>query len=203
MKNEHRIAVLGGGSWATALVKLLTENIKPENGINWYMRSSEAINYITEHGRNPRYLSSVEFDIKAKNIRLYDDINEAVHGADILLFAIPSAFLKDALSRLMISIENKHIVSAIKGIVPVDNLIIAEFFHKTYGVSLDAVSVVAGPCHAEEVALERLSYLTIASRNLNMAEFIANKLETRYLKTSISDDIYGTEYAAVLKLFRN
>ena len=200
MSNKARIAVLGGGSWATALVKLITENIQPETELNWYMRNKKAIESIKTHHRNPDYLSSVDLNPEQRNIRLFDDINEAIHNADIIFLAIPSAFLKEALGgHLMVSLENKHIVSAVKGIVPHDNLIIAEFFNQKYGVPLNNISVIAGPCHAEEVALERLSYLTIASQDLSKAEYVANLVETRYLKTSISDDIYGTEYAAVLK----
>lgn len=195
--DNKKIAVLGGGSWATAIVKLLSENVSPKNKIAWYMRSKNAINNIKEHKRNPKYLSGVKLNIEL--LYLSNDLNEIINRSDVLIFAIPSAFLKSALADITVDISNKMIVSAIKGIVPEDNLIIAEYFNKYFKVALNSVVVIAGPCHAEEVALERLSYLTIASQDLLKAEFIANSLETRYLKTSISDDIYGTEYAAVLK----
>jgi glycerol-3-phosphate dehydrogenase (NAD(P)+) len=197
MSNESKIAVLGGGSWATAIIKMLSENVSRDNSINWYMRSEDSIAFIKQHKKNPKYLSSVELDTNI--ISLTSDINEAVLKSDIVIFAIPSAYLKNVISQIKVDLKDKIIVSAIKGIVPDDNLIIAEYFNQVYNVPLDSAVVIAGPCHAEEVALERLSYITIASQDLLKAEFIANMLETRYIKTTISDDIYGTEYAAVLK----
>lgn len=194
MKQKPKVAILGGGSWATAIIKMLLENV---DDINWYMRSTEKINFIKQHKHNNFYLSSVALD--TNKIALFCDISEAVENADILIFAIPSAFLKDALQNLKIDISDKLIVSAIKGIVPDDNLIIGEFFNQQYNVPLESFVVISGPCHAEEVALERLSYLTMASENLKNARLIADLLSTQYIKTSISDDIYGTEYSAVLK----
>lgn len=194
MKQKPKVAILGGGSWATAIIKMLLENV---DDINWYMRSTEKINFIKQHKHNNFYLSSVALD--TNKIALFCDISEAVENADILIFAIPSAFLKDALQNLKVDISDKLIVSAIKGIVPDDNLIIGEFFNQQYNVPLESFVVISGPCHAEEVALERLSYLTMASENLKNARLIADLLSTQYIKTSISDDIYGTEYSAVLK----
>ncbi len=196
--SEHlQIAVLGGGSWATAIIKMLLNNIGENQKINWYMRNESNIKFIKRHKRNKKYLSSIEIDIK--KINLCSDINKAAKNSEVLIFAIPSAFLKDAMSKFTIEIKNKFIFSAIKGIVPDNNLIIAEYFNKNFEVPLNSIGVITGPCHAEEVALERLSYLTIAAQDLHKAEFLANRLESRYLKTAISDDIYGTEYSAVLK----
>lgn len=197
MSNESKIGVLGGGSWATAIIKMLSENVSKEHSIYWYMRNEDSIKFIEEHRRNPKYLSSVE--LEPELLVLSSDINEIISNSDILIFAIPSAFLKTAIQEIKVDIRDKIIVSAIKGIVPGDNLIIAEYFNQAFDVPLDNAVVIAGPCHAEEVALERLSYITIASQDLLKAEFVANMLETRYIKTSISDDIYGTEYSAVLK----
>jgi len=198
MVDNRKIAILGGGSWATALVKIISENTEAEYKLNWYMRSKESVSQIKKHKRNPRYLSSVVID--TDKVSLTNDINEAIQSASIVIFVIPSAYLKDALKDIPTSaFEGKFIVSAIKGIVPSDNLIIGEFFNKMYDVPYDSIGVITGPCHAEEVALERLSYLTVAAENLGKAEKIAEKLETRYVKTSISDDIYGTEYSSVLK----
>jgi len=194
MKQKPKVAILGGGSWATAIIKMLLENV---DDINWYMRSTEKINFIKQHKHNNFYLSSVNLD--TNKIALFNDISKTVENADILIFAIPSAFLKDALQKLNVDISNKIIVSAIKGIVPDDNLIIGDFFNQQYNVPLESFVVISGPCHAEEVALERLSYLTMASKNLKNARLIADLLSTQYIKTSISDDIYGTEYSAVLK----
>ena len=194
MKQKPKVAILGGGSWATAIIKMLLENV---DEINWYMRSKEKINFIKEHKHNDFYLSAVSLD--TDKIALFNNLGKAVENADIVVFAIPSAFLKDALNKVEIDLSNKIVVSAIKGIVPDDNLIIAEYFHKYYNVPFESFAVISGPCHAEEVALERLSYLTIASPNLKNARIIADILSTQFIKTSISEDIYGTEYASVLK----
>ena len=191
---KPKVAILGGGSWATAIIKILLQNV---DHINWYMRSTEKIEFIKKHKRNNFYLGSVTLD--TNKIELFSDISKAVENADILIFAIPSAFLKDALSKLNVDISKKMIISAIKGIVPGDNLNIGDFFHQFYHVPLESFAVISGPCHAEEVALERLSYLTIASQDLKNARLVANLLSTHYVKTSISDDIYGTEYSSVLK----
>jgi glycerol-3-phosphate dehydrogenase (NAD(P)+) len=158
---QPKVAVLGGGSWATAIIKMLLENV---GQLNWYMRSKEKIKFIKEYKHNNFYLSAVTLD--TNRIELFSDISKAVEDADILIFAIPSAFLKDALQNLTVDINNKLIVSAIKGIVPDDNLIIGEYFKEYHNISLDSFIVISGPCHAEEVALERLSYLTIASQEL-------------------------------------
>ena len=194
MTQKPKVAVLGGGSWATAIIKMLLENV---DDISWYMRSTEKIKFIQQHKHNNFYLSAVTLD--TNKIALFSDISKAIEKADILIFAIPSAFLKDALKNLSIDISDTLIVSAIKGIVPDDNLIIGDFFNQNYHVPIDSFAVISGPCHAEEVALERLSYLTIASQNLKNARFVADLLSTHYVKTSISEDIYGTEYSAVLK----
>jgi len=194
MSQKPKVAILGGGSWATAIIKMLLENV---DEINWYMRSKEKIEFIRKHKHNNFYLSSVTLD--TNRIELFNEVSPAVENADIIIFAIPSAFLKDALRNLNIDISGKIVVSAIKGIVPDDNLIIGEFFNQFYNVPFDSFAVISGPCHAEEVALERLSYLTIASPDLKNARLVADLLATNYVKTSISDDIYGTEYSAVLK----
>lgn len=194
MNQKPKIAILGGGSWATAIVKMLLENV---DHINWYMRSKEKIMFIKQHKHNNFYLSAVTLD--TNRLGLHSDISKAVEDADMLIFAIPSAFLKSALENLSIDISKKTVVSAIKGIVPDENLIIGEFFKTHYQVPLDNFAVISGPCHAEEVAFERLSYLTIAAQNLKIARQVADLLSTHYIKTSISDDIYGTEYSSVLK----
>jgi glycerol-3-phosphate dehydrogenase (NAD(P)+) len=165
--------------------------------IAWYMRNEEAIEHLKAHHHNPNYLSSVEF--KTSQLRLTSDINEAVSYADYIIFAIPSAFLSSELSKLKVSLEGKVIFSAIKGIVPETSLIVGEHFNKVYEIPFENIGVITGPCHAEEVALERLSYLTIACGDSAKAKIVANCLSGNYIKAKISDDIIGTEYAAMLK----
>ncbi len=194
MESSPKFAVLGGGSWATAIVKMLCENL---DEVSWYMRSVYAIEHIKKQEHNPNYLSSVEFDIN--QLHLSNDINKIVKEADILIFAIPSAFLKRELDNLTESLDGKIIFSAIKGIVPESSLIVGEHFHKTYNIPYDNIGVITGPCHAEEVALERLSYLTIACADEEKAKLVAKHLSSDYITTKTSDDIIGTEYAAMLK----
>lgn len=194
MKNDMKFAVLGGGSWATAIVKMLTENA---DVVHWYMRNPDAIEHIKSQGHNPNYLSSVEFH--TEQLILTDDINVATANSDVLIFAIPSAFLDSELQQLTVDIKNKIIFSAIKGIVPESSLIVGEHFHDNFHIPFKNIGVITGPCHAEEVALERLSYLTIACADTEKAKLVAKHLSSEYIKTKISDDIIGTEYAAMLK----
>jgi glycerol-3-phosphate dehydrogenase (NAD(P)+) len=194
MADNLKFAVIGGGSWATAIAKMLCVNL-PE--ISWYMRNDAAIEHIKNHKHNPNYLSSVEFD--NNKLKLTNDINEAVAYADYIIFAIPSAFLNAELEKLTVSLKDKIIFSAIKGIVPETSLIVGEHFHYKYDIPYYNIGVITGPCHAEEVALERLSYLTIACGDPDKASMVAKNLSGNYIKAKISDDIIGTEYAAMLK----
>ncbi|MBT8285833.1 MAG: NAD(P)-binding domain-containing protein [Flavobacteriaceae bacterium] len=194
MNKEVKIAVLGGGSWATAIVKMFTKNLP---NVIWYMRNTEAIAFIKKEKHNPNYLTSVEFNLS--QLTLTDSIDQAVSQADILVFAIPSAFLESELHKLSVPLTDKIIFSAIKGIVPESGKIVGEHFHDNYDIPFENIGVITGPCHAEEVALERLSYLTIASADKDKAKLIADQLSSEHIKTKISDDIIGTEYAAMLK----
>ena len=189
-----KIAVLGGGSWATALVKMLTENL---DEVHWYMRSVYALEHIKREGQNPNYLSSVQ--LNTDYLKLTNNINDAVDSCELLVFVIPSAFLEAELKKLTVSLEGKTIFSAIKGIVPESGKIVGEHFHDKYAIPYDSIGVITGPCHAEEVALERLSYLTIACSDESKATLLATHLQSHYIRTKISDDIIGTEYAAMLK----
>ena len=194
MDKDVKIAVLGGGSWATAIVKMLTEN---KAVVGWYMRNETAIEHIRENFHNPNYIQSVEFNINS--LDLFSDINATVNNYDILIFAIPSAFLTKELDKLEASLENKIIFSAIKGIVPETGLIVGEHLHEIHNIPFENIGVITGPCHAEEVAMERLSYLTIACQDENKAQILADSLKSWYINTKVSDDIIGTEYAAMLK----
>ncbi|MCH7784107.1 MAG: glycerol-3-phosphate dehydrogenase [Bacteroidetes bacterium] len=194
MSKTPKFAVFGGGSWATAIVKMLCENL---DEVGWYMRSVYALEYIKKEEHNPNYLSSVEFDLS--KLKLSNNINEMVTYADYLIFVIPSAFLHLELEKLDIPIKNKIIFSAIKGIVPESNLIVGDHFYTHLKVPFKNIGVITGPCHAEEVALERLSYLTIACADEKKAQCVADNLSSDYIRCSISEDIIGTEYAAMLK----
>ncbi|MGY4386641.1 glycerol-3-phosphate dehydrogenase (NAD(P)+) [Pedobacter sp. UYP24] len=192
-----KVAMIGGGSWATAIIKMLSDNTTPKD-IFWWMRNSEAIAHLQKYKHNPNYLSSVEIRIPEDHIS--NDLSAIIEKADYIILNVPAAFLKETLVGITTEqLKGKKFISAIKGVVPDENLIIGEFLNCKYQIPLEDIVVISGPCHAEEVALEKLSYLTIASVNLPLAAFFASLLKTRYIKTNISDDIFGTEYAAVLK----
>ena len=171
MKNTLKFAVIGGGSWATAIVKMLTEN---QEQIAWYMRSTTAVAHIEKHKHNPNYLSAVEFN--TSQLQLTNSIDEAITFADYIIMAIPSAFLHSELAKLTVSLSDKIIFSAIKGIVPETGLIVGEHFNEAYGIPFENIGAITGSCHAEEVALERLSYLTIACSDSEKASIMASNL---------------------------
>lgn len=189
-----KIAIIGGGSWATALAKIVLTH---EDSINWYIRRTDQIEDFKRLGHNPSYLTGVHFDVS--HIQFSSDINKVTRESDILIFVTPSPYLKAQLKKLKTKLANKFVVIAIKGIVPDENMIISTYFNRVLDVPMENIAVVSGPCHAEEVALERLSYLTIGCRDEEKAELFAKKLNTFYIKTSVSDDVDGIEYASVLK----
>jgi glycerol-3-phosphate dehydrogenase (NAD(P)+) len=190
-----KIAVIGGGSWATALVKILCNNLP---SVNWWMRNEGAVAHILKYRHNPNYLQSVEFDLNKINVST--DLEEIILPATIVIIAAPSAFLTSIFEHFPKELlKDKIVFSAVKGIVPEYNAIPARFIHKTFGTPYDNIGIICGPCHAEEVALERLSYLTIAGQDEVRAEEMAKLLTCRYIKTTVSDDLFGTELSAVLK----
>ena len=194
MKLPGKIAIMGGGSWATAIAKMV---LAQADSLNWYMRRDDRIADFKRLGHNPAYLTSVKFDVK--RIHFSSNINDIVKESDTLIFVTPSPYLKSHLKKLKAKIKDKFIISAIKGIVPDDNLIVSDYFTKEYGVPPENIAVVAGPCHAEEVAMERLSYLTIACPDTAKATTVARLLASSYIKTSVSNDVVGIEYGSVLK----
>ena len=189
-----RVAILGGGSWATAIAKMLLANVEE---IGWYIRNDEKIEKFKSLGRNPNYLTGVNFDVS--RIKFSSKINTVVKHADILFVAIPSPYLKSQLKRLKLRLDSKIIISAVKGIVPDENMILSEYFNMYYGVPIDRIAVISGPCHAEEVALERTSYLTIGCRDREIAKQIAAIMTNRYTQTYISEDVNGIELSSVMK----
>lgn len=193
-ENYPKVAIMGGGSWATGIAKIVMRNLPR---ITWYMRRSEQIEEFKKVKHNPSYLSSVTFDVD--RIDFTDKINVAVAQNDILIFATPSPFLKSHLKKLRRRIDGKVIISAIKGIVPDENLSVSEYFHQFYNVPFERIAVLSGPCHAEEAALERTSYLTVACPDRDLARSLTELVNTDFVHTVISDDVYGVEYSSVMK----
>ena len=189
-----KIGIMGGGSWATAIAKMVLNN---EDTINWYMHRDDRIADFKRLGHNPAYLSSVAFDIN--RINFSSDINEVVAASDVLIFVTPSPYLKNSLRKLRGKLKGKFVVSAIKGVIPEENILISEYFQKHYGVLPENMAVIAGPCHAEEIALERISYLTIGCADTEKAHLFGSKLRCSYVKTTVSNDVIGIEYSSVLK----
>jgi glycerol-3-phosphate dehydrogenase (NAD(P)+) len=193
--HSHEIAVIGGGSWATALVKLFCNH---EKKVGWWHRSEDAVSHLKNFQHNSRYLQSVQFDVNQLNIST--DLESILNPAKIVVIATPAAFLVSIFEKIKPElVKDKIVFSAVKGIIPEYNSIPAKYIHKTFGTPYDQIGIICGPCHAEEVALERLSYLTIGCSNADIAEKMAAKLACRYIKTTTSDDLFGTEISAVLK----
>ena len=195
MEKQPSVGVIGSGSWGSAIVKMLSENL---DSINWWMHDPEAVKHLKRYKHNPKYLQSVQYD--TDKLHVTSDLIDVIERSEIIVMVVPSAFIndlfKDVGPELM---SEKIVISAIKGIIPEYNAIPARFFHKTFGVPYDRIGMISGPCHAEEVALERLSYLTIGCQDTIIAEQVADMLSGRYIKTSVSDDLFGTELCAVLK----
>ncbi|MDR1562136.1 MAG: glycerol-3-phosphate dehydrogenase [Dysgonamonadaceae bacterium] len=194
MESLGTVGIMGGGSWATALAKIISMT---QTDFCWYMRRAEQIEEFRKYGHNPAYLTGINFNLD--HITFYSNINEIVRRCDTLIFAIPSPFIKMHLNRLRASLKNKNIISAIKGIVPDENMPVTDYFAQKYDVPEENIGVLGGPCHAEEVALERLSYLTIGSKDKAKSELMAQIFNTHFTRTSTSYDVIGIEYASVLK----
>ena len=193
-KNTHKVAVLGGGSWGTALVKLLSEN---KRSVYWYLRDEVNAKHILAHGNNPKYLPGAH--LRKKRLRISNDLIEIAEKADILVLAIPAAFIHDELQKIKSLLPKKIIVSAVKGVIPETLQIVGDYLYHDCQVPYEQIAIIAGPSHAEEVAMEKLSYLTIAALESDKARLIARLIKTPYIRTKISNDILGTEYAAMLK----
>lgn len=191
------IGIIGNGSWATALIKILCNNAHSKS-ITWCMRSDADVEFIQQYGHNPRYLSDVMIDLKT--VQLCTDINACIQNNDIILLAVPSAFVHDTLKDLPKDcFKNKTLISAVKGVIPATHQIMSHYFESEWQMDAKQIAAVSGPCHAEEVAMEKLSYLTIASTDQSTADNIAQLFDCHYILTKTTNDIYGIEYAAVLK----
>ena len=189
-----KIAIIGGGSWATAIAKIV---VRHTHHIGWYMRRDDRIEEFRRMGHNPAYLTSVHFD--TKEIFFSSDINRIVQDYDTLVFVTPSPYLKNHLKKLKTRIRDKFVITAIKGIVPDENLVCSEYFHQVYDVPYDNLACIGGPSHAEEVALERLSYLTVGCSDRDKAQAFCEVLNSDVIKTKTSSDVIGIEYSSVLK----
>ena len=189
-----KIAIIGGGSWATAIAKIV---VRHTHHIGWYMRRDDRIEEFRRMGHNPAYLTSVHFD--TKEIFFSSDINRIVRDYDTLVFVTPSPYLKNHLKKLKTRIRDKFVITAIKGIVPDENLVCSEYFHQVYDVPYDNLACIGGPSHAEEVALERLSYLTVGCSDRDKAQAFCEILNSDVIKTKTSSDVIGIEYSSVLK----
>jgi glycerol-3-phosphate dehydrogenase (NAD(P)+) len=191
----EKVAVLGGGSWATALVKILSEN---RSQIHWWMRNKNDVQHLINYKHNPRYLSGVSFDLNY--VKPSSDLESALSAADWVILAVPAAFVQEALAELpKDALKGKVVVSAIKGMIPKENILITDYVEREFDVPNSHQLVIAGPCHAEEVALEKQSYLTIGSHDLGTAERFCELLRNRYVKANPLDDLDGIEYCAVMK----
>ena len=189
-----KMAIIGGGSWATAIAKIVVQHT---HHIGWYMRRDDQIQNFLRMGHNPGYLTSVHFNVD--EIQFESDINRIAQQYDTLVFVTPSPYLKNHLKKLKTRIKDKFIVTAIKGIVPDENLICSEYFHQVFDVPHENLACLGGPSHAEEVAMERLSYLTVGCSDIEKARAFANVLTSDFIKTKTSDDVIGIEYSSVLK----
>lgn len=194
--NNTKIAVIGGGSWATALIKILSEQSNVQ--IRWWLRNQEDIAHIRKFNHNPSYLSDVF--LSPKKIKVFEKTAEAIKGADYIILAVPAAFVKESLSGLTEKhFKGKCVVSAIKGMIPDKNILVTDWIAEEFKVPLSQTCVIAGPCHAEEVALEKQSYLTIASTDTQTATEFAKLMTCRFVTANPLEDLYGVEYSAVMK----
>ena len=194
MKKNPTLAILGGGSWGTALIKLVSQNVET---LGWWIRDEADVIHIELHNHNPKYLSDVELELD--KLEIDSDIKNVAKNADILILAIPSAYVAKALIPIKETLKEKIVISAIKGIVPETQQTIGKFLHSEFGLSPDNFGAIFGPCHAEEIALERLSYLTIASANKDISKLISKKVSAPNVQTKRTKDIEGTEYASIIK----
>lgn len=189
------IGIIGNGSWGTALAKILTDN---GNQIHWWVRNKASLDYLRDRNHNPHYLTSVRF--LPETILPNDNLEEVLRACDTLVFAVPSAYAQDVISSVNKELWlNKQIISAIKGILPECKLLLNDHLTEQLGFDLSGYVAITGPCHAEEVADERLSYLTFSGLNDSLTEKVAIAFRTPYINTTYNHDIWGAQFAAVLK----
>lgn len=194
MEITKKIALLGSGSWASAIVKILHISQK---SVSWYIREPEILEGILETKHNPMYVSDIEYN--TNKLKLFGDVNEAVKDADIIIFCVPSKFVASLCNGITEDLSKKQLVTAVKGMEPEKIMLVSEYLQERFNVSADQMAVISGPCHAEEVALERMSYLTIGSSNQALAAEVAEIMSVSFIHTCVSKDMEGIEYSAVMK----
>ena len=188
------VAIIGSGSWATALAKIIMHNV-PD--INWHIRRQEVIDEFVEIRRNPNHLEWAYFDVS--RIHFSADINAVIEESDLIVLAIPSPYIKQSLNEITVDMSQKFVISAVKGMIPDENLLVTEYMHQYFHIPQENLGVIAGPCHAEEIALERLSYLTVGCKDIIKAREWSKLFDTPYVRTTPSNDVEGLEYASVMK----
>ena len=188
------VAIIGSGSWATALAKIIMHNV-PD--INWHIRRQEVIDEFVEIRRNPNHLEWAYFDVS--RIHFSADINAVIEESDLIVLAIPSPYIKQSLNEITVDMSQKFVISAVKGMIPDENLLVTEYMHQYFHIPKENLGVIAGPCHAEEIALERLSYLTVGCKDIVKAREWSKLFDTPYVRTTPSNDVEGLEYASVMK----
>lgn len=188
------VAIIGSGSWATALAKIIMHNV-PD--INWHIRRQEVIDEFVEIRRNPNHLEWAYFDVS--RIHFSADINAVIEESDLIVLAIPSPYIKQSLNEIIVDMSQKFVISAVKGMIPDENLLVTEYMHQYFHIPEENLGVIAGPCHAEEIALERLSYLTVGCKDIIKAREWSKLFDTPYVRTTPSNDVEGLEYASVMK----
>ena len=194
INKASRCAVIGHGSWATALVKVLTTN---ESTVGWYVRNADVLESLRVDGRNCRYLSEIEFDLT--HLRLSDDLNATVSEAEIIFFVMPAVYIKCYLSDLQVSLEDKMVVSAIKGVIPDEKMFVTDYLKKHFELSDSQLCFICGPTHAEEVSHGQLTYLTLACQDMVNTRVVGEKLKTPFIRINCQKDIKYLERSSVLK----
>ncbi|MFV0151672.1 NAD(P)H-dependent glycerol-3-phosphate dehydrogenase [Empedobacter falsenii] len=192
--SNRKVGLIGNGSWATAIAKMLNKNLET---FNWWVKDEYVKGHLERNRHNPNYLTDVEF--KSEKLKISTDINEVVANSDIIFIVVPSIYVTDCLSKLTVPLTDKFVVTSIKGIIPDHYQLVGQYLFENFDLKEEQLGIVSGPCHAEEVALERLSYLTIAAQEKEKAQIVADCLACDFIKTKLSNDIYGTEFGAVLK----
>lgn len=188
------VSIIGSGSWATALAKIVMHNT---TDIYWHIRRQEVIDEFVEIRRNPNHLEWAYFDVS--RIHFSADINRVIDESDLIVLAIPSPYLKQSLNDITVDMSQKMVISAVKGMIPDENLLVTEYMHQHFNIPMENLGVIAGPCHAEEIALERLSYLTVGCKDIVKAREWSKLFDTPYVRTTPSNDVEGLEYASVMK----